>query len=327
MNMLRRTLSMLAVASLCACRGSDPQPLEFISGDAFEASGSILAGGGSSEFICYSRTNGFTTSLRLVRHRASASEQLEFLGDVEVPGGSYPGWKLFVGEAYAAVALGSSLMLVDLSSPSLVTSTLPFGANVLAIGGRWLLAGSDSNLILVDLSGEAPPSSFAGSSTVTSVMATQGSFLAFTTGGYVHVTPDLVSPIFKAVDHPVLRNFQAAFADGVEAVVAGRGATFGHSLVARIDLRSPDAPVVMRTIELAGEFAEFSWDGTSTSVLGIRNPPYTLSEGYVVREKDGAFSGLGIALPERFYGGDAFAAHAGHLFDLSNTGFGFYRIR
>ncbi len=330
--MLRPSVPALALLVLVACRGSDPQPLEFIQGDDFSGWNAVVAGGGSSDFVGYTRWDGLGNwDIRLLRHLASSPDELEFLGDVRLDlawNANSP--RLFVSDTFAAVCCGTGITLIDLTAPSLTRRTISAGVepDALAVNGRWLLTGSASTLTLVDLDGTSSPSSFATASPVTGMVSTAGSFLAFTKGGHVHVTPDATAPAFDEVDDMEVRNFQGAFADGTEAIVAGPAATLGRSRVVRLDLSSPGSPVVLRSHEVDGTFADFAWDGGSTSVVAVADERYMYGQGYVVREEGGTFRSFGIPLPPPSWGtGGSITAHADRLFALSNTGFGFYRIR
>ncbi len=138
----------------------------------------------------------------------------------------------------------------------------------------------------------------------------------------------MTTPVFTAVDHGVLRNFRGVYPDGAEAIVAGPSTTLGKSRVARLDLTSPAAPVVVRSDEIAAPFGFFAWDGETTSIVAAAGVGATpVHEGYVVHEEGGAFTSAGIPLPQHFGTANPIAAHADRLFALSDFGFGMYRIR
>ncbi len=330
--MPRFTPAALALLGLLACHGSDPQPLEFILGDDFYARGSLVAGGGSNELVAYTRSDGSgNTSVRVLRHDAERPDELELVGEVDL------GWgwgatvdHLAVSESVAAASGSGGITLIDLASPSLALSTLPMASppTALALSGRWLLTASGSQLTLVDLDDPASTASNVAASPVTAILSTQGTFLVFTGSGYVHVTPG-PTVTWRAVDDAVIRNFNGAFADGLEAVVAGPSLTLGRSRVVRLDLRSPGSPAVLRSHEVDGAFAGFAWDGGTTSVVAVGGGDAfsAVHEGYVVREQGGAFTSFGIPLPQWFGRGNGIAAHADHLFALSDANFGFYAIR
>jgi hypothetical protein len=323
-----RPILLVTMAALLGCPGSDPQPLLFKGGDTFNSGTCSIVGGGSSEFFAYSRDESGIRSVRYLRHRAEASDDLELVG--EIAGGTLP---LLVSDE-VAVGLGSDGMitLVDLTISPLSSTVVPVrlysAPDSLAILDRWLLLATERTLTLVDLV-TASQSRVDVGVPVTSVVAAAESFVAFTTSGYVHVTP-AAAPTFAVVSHPVIRSFARAFGAGPEAVVAGPADTVGRSRVVRLDLRSPGSlgPVVMRSHEVDGTFAGFAWDGGATSVVAIEGFYGVVHEGWVVRERDGAFTSSGTPLPAR-YGdyGPSIAAHSDRLFALGNDGFGFYGLR
>jgi hypothetical protein len=328
--MSRCSLAALALFALLACRASDPQPLEFILGDDFSATSAILAGGGSSGLVAYTRWDGSgNTSVRVVRYDAAAPEQLALLGEVDLGWGATVS-QLAVSEDVAAASGSQGITLIDLGSASLATSLVPLEAppTVMAMEGRWLLAASGSQLILVDLEEGAPVASLVGPSSFTAILASQGTFFAFDASGYVHVTPEPTVRWLR-VEDAAIRNFHGAFADGAEAVVAGPSLSLGRSRVVRLDLRSPASPVVLRSHEVEGTFAAFAWDGGDTAVIAVGGSDAfsAIREGFVVRESDGTFTSFGIPLPPRFGRANGIAAHADHLFALSDESFGLYAIR
>lgn len=326
---MSRSLAPLALAGLLACRGSDPQPLEFIVGDHFYASNASLAGGGSSGVVAYTRWDGTgRTTVRVIRHDAAAPDELELLGEVDF--GSASVARLAVSDDTVAVSGDGGVTLIELRDASLGTSLVSLAATptAVAVEGRWLLAASGDQLTLVDLDGGARVTSPAAPSPFTSVLASQGTFLAFTATGYVHVTPG-PTVAWRSVEDPVIRNFRGAFADGAEAMVAGPSLALGRSRVVRLDLSAPGSPVVLRSHELDGAFADFAWDGGETSLVAVGGGDafQPIHEGYVVREEGGTFASFGIPLPQRFGRGDGIAAHADRLFALSDENFGLYAIR
>ena len=329
-------LALLALLALPACDfldqlrdpQSEPQPIELVSADEFYGDGSVIAGGGQSPFVAYSRwdANTGTRSVRVLRHDAARPDSLELVGDFGT--GSDP--RLFVQEDVAVVCDGADMRLIEVASPALSSTAMAsptFGPpQALAVSGRWLVAASDSTLALLDLQTPTSVTSYAAPAAVTAVLATQGTFLAFTATGYVHVTPDPASPTFTAVSDPVLRNFRSAFPDGAEAMVAGPSLALGRSRVVRLDLADPAAPAVRRSHEVDGAFRFFAWDGASISVIATGGDGANVHEGYVVHEAREAFTSQGIPLPAWWRDGNPIAAHAGRLFALSSGGLGFYRI-
>jgi hypothetical protein len=320
-----RSFVAFTLFALLACRGSDPQPLVFLTGETFNAGDSIVVGGGSSGFVGYTRPG----TLRVLRYDPASPDQVALVTDLDLF--PFVGVRL-ISISGTVVVLGSAdhATLVDLTSPSLASKTVPLGMppEKLAVDGRWLLSAAGSTLTLTDLEQVSAPASAVVPSPVTALVPTQGSFLAFTISGYVHVTPDATAPRFDAVQDPVIRNFGYAFPDGAEAIVAGPAASTGRSRIVRLDLRSPGSPTVLRSHEVNTEFGFFAWDGASTSVFAVPGP-YNVAvvEGYVVREENGSFTSFGIPLPERFTPGNSIAAHADLLFALSNYNFGIYLIR
>jgi hypothetical protein len=323
--MSSRLFALIALFALVACRGSDPQPLVFLTGEQFNTVSSIVVGGGSSEFVGYTRP-GF---VRLLRYDQGSPGQVALVGDIDLWA---TGDVSVMAIAGTVAILGSSThaTLVDLTSPLLASKTVPLSMlpDALALDGRWLLTASGNTLTLTDIEQVSPPASAVVTSAVTALVATQGSFLAFTRSGYVHVTPDATAPTFDAVQNPIIRNFQSAFADGAEALVAGPAVSVGRSRVVRLDLRSPGAPAMIRSYEVNGDFGFFAWDGASTSVVAIAGGwGHTVTEGYVVREENGSFTSFGIPLPERSDTANPIAAHANLLFAVGQDGFGVYAIR
>jgi hypothetical protein len=330
---MRLSLAPLLVAALLACRGSDPQPLQFLGGDDFRVWDiePHLAGGGVSGVFAYTRpwsTDG--ALLRVLRHDPNAPDVLTHLGEVEFGAGT---GEVFASDAIIAVVRVGGVTLVDAADPALPMTDISLASppKLLAADARWVLAASGSTLTLVDRSAPSTRTTATAPAEVTCLLATQGSFLAFTANGYVHVVPGDV-PAFVATAHAAIRGFRAGFADGAEAMVAGPATTIGRSRVARLDLSNPAAPAVLRSHDVDGEFGSFAWDGGDTSVVGIvtHTDPYWeptvgIEEGWVVHEADGAFTSVGTPLPT-WQPLPAMAAHAGYLFALSGAGFGFYRL-
>jgi hypothetical protein len=328
---MKRLFAGAALAALAACQGSDPQPLELVFRDPFVAGVSRVSGGGASDLLAYTRYHGDGTyGVRLLRHDAASPDELQLLGDVEMPTD-----RLFVTGGFAVGCPGCEL--VDLTNPALPRSTVPVPLpqgvlpGALAIDGRWLLAASGTALQLVDLEG-GPGASFTTSTPVAAVIATQGRFLAFEASGYVHVVPDATAPTFSEVQSENLRGVAAAFADGAQAVVAGPSPNLGKSRVMRLDLSTPAAPTVVRSHEVPVEFGYFAWDGATLGIVAAASVAgQPMHQGYAVHEVDGAFTSAGIPLPQQFtlYDPTAIpiAAHAGRLFAADYYGFGMYRVK
>lgn len=330
-----RACAVLALIAFAACRGSDPQPLEFVWGD--DVWSRAIAGGGSSDVVAYSRYDMYTASLsvRFLRHDAARPDDLRLVGDVDVAG-----WELgclFVSGTVAVFCAGG-VTAVDLASGSLPTRTLPLSTSpqALAAQGRWLLAAAGNTLTLVDLEQPSPAAvaSAVASASVTAVLATNGLFFAFTTAGYVRVAPDAVAPVFAEVEDASIRNFRAAYPDGVQAIVAGPSAAVGRSRVARLEFVAPPtqgaplSPVLVSEHEVPAPFAAFAWDGGTTSIVAIASGGTfgEIHEGHVVHEGAGSFTSAGIPLPPYSGSGNPIAAHADRLFAIGSSGIGMYRI-
>lgn len=330
--MPRSTLTAVLLVALSACQGSDPQPLQLVFRDRFHDGPGVVAGGGASEFVGYFRPNGvgFGMDLRLVRHRAANPDQLEVVGELPTSDVSTSPMLALSGPR-AVWWLGSTATLVDLADPGLATTTIALalsGPTSMAVGGHWLLAADGRQLELVDLNSPGTPASFQAPAAVTSLLATQDLFLAFTTSGYVLVTPAGATPTFQAFDDAIIRNFQSAFADGTDAMVSGPGLAFSSSRVVRLDLTVPAAPVIVRSIEVPREYAGFAWDGAGTSVVGVLVDSFgPVLEGYLVHEQADGFSARGIPFPSTRAIGTSFAAHADRLIVQDSEGLGLYRFQ
>lgn len=328
-----RRFLLVVVLILGACRGSDPYPFELIRSESFYSPPwPLLAGGGPSDVIGYTYWNGYgSTILQLARHDPGDPDALIDLGTV-----TYPGTLgcLAISGTRAVLGCGSTVTVVDFSGsgPAVASITLGLAADHVVAEGRWLLAAAGEMLELVDL--DQPTSHFAytASAPVTSILPAQGDFLSFTSAGYVHVAPDAMGPAFTETLDATLRSFEAGFTDGLEAVVAGPSAAVGQSRIARLDLSSLAAPVLLRSAQFAGTYGAFAWDGAGTSILEILGSAGTgIYEGYLIRERDDGFTGTGVPIPNWWPGIPTHvAARAGHLFimnDAAGTQLSIYRIR
>lgn len=339
---MRARLALLPLLALSACEflgqlrdpESDPQPVELVAADAFSnAHLSMIAGGGASPFVAYTRwdSNESKSLVRLARHDAAHPDELEILADVSAGDVA----AVFVQGDVAVLWGHPDITVVDLASPELASRTVAtpvFGSGssgsspLVAVSGRWLLVSLGDEIALRDLEAPTFSADFTAGSPVTAALSTQDCFLAFTTTGYVHVTPDPLAPTFTTVTDPILRNFKAAFADGAEAIVAGPSLALGKSRVVRLDLASPSAPAVLRSHEVTVPYSFFAWDGGTTSVLATGSGDDSVLEGYVVHEVGDTFTSAGIPLPMWSGGKNPLAAHGGRLFALGYGGFGVYRI-
>lgn len=321
------------LAALAACAGSDAQPLELVALDRFGDQASLVAGGGASSIIGYTGAGaGGLPTLRLARHDAATPDRTVFLGDVSfAAGGSIT--RLAVGDEAAALTVGGSVRIVDLTVPSLPVEDLPAlgDASELAVAGRWVLSAAEGGLALVSRDAPSSPVRYRPDGVPTALLAVRGAFLAFTTTGYVAIDPAAVTT-FVEVNDPVLANVRDAFADGAGAVVAGPAATIGRARILRLDLEHLVAPAVVRSHELSGGHVALAWDGASTSIVALHGAgdgpdPRSFHEGAVVREGTGAFADEGVPLTFWSQTRQPLAAHAGRLFAPQARGLAFLRIR
>jgi hypothetical protein len=268
-----------------------------------------------------------------VRHDAASPDRTTLLGDVSFSGGGSI-TRLAVTDQSAAVNVNGVVRVVDLSGPSLSIEALPAlgDADALALAGRWVLAAAGNDLVVVSRDAPDATTTYSAAATPTALLATQGSFLAFTATGYVAVDPTSATTIFREVSDPALANVRDAQAGGATAVVAGPSSTFGRSRVLRLDLTDPAAPAIVRGHEVPGTYVTFAWDGTSTSVVAVHGDgdgadPLRFHEGYVVREGADGFSDAGVPLTFWSESGEPLAAHADRLFAVEARGLLFLRIR
>jgi hypothetical protein len=323
-----------AIAALAACRGSDPQPLELLALDPFGDQGSLVAGGGAASVIGYtSASRSFPPTLRLVRHDGASPDRTSYVGDVRFSAaGGFT--RIAVGDEAAAVTVGGVVRVVDVSLPSLPVQPLPAlgDATDLAVAGRWVLAASGGDLVLVARDAPAAATRFTPAGAPRALLgAAGGVFLAFTTTGYVAIDPGGAAT-FSEVSDPALAGIEAVYLDGAGAVAAGPATTLGRSRLLRLDLTNPAAPVVVRSQELPGAYVAFAWDGGSTSVLAVHGDgddadPMSFHEGWRVREGADGFHAEGIPLTFWSRSPQPVAAHAGRLFAVEARGLLFLGVR
>jgi len=324
---------LLLLAALAGCQGSDPQPLEPVSLDRFAGQDSLVDGGGASSVVGFTSPSGsFLPTVRLVRHEAASPERLQLLGDVSFAGVRIT--RLRVTDEAAALVVDGGVRVVDLSAPSLPVEgiAVPGPAVDLAVSGRWVAVAIDHGLVLVHRDEPSVTHPFATTSTPSALLATGGSFLAFTTTGYVVADTSGAAPTFQEVSDPVLGNLRAAAASGSTALVAGPGASPDRSRVLRLDLTSPSMPLVVHGQEVPGAFVAFASDGDDLSVIAIHgdgdtSEPTAFHQGYLLRESSSGFQYAGLPLPFWSLGDQPLAAHAGHLFAVEAVGLGLLRIR
>jgi hypothetical protein len=325
---------LLLLAALSGCQGSDHQPLEPVSLDRFAGQDSLVAGGGAASALGYTSPSGsFLPTLRLVRHDAASGEAAQPLGDVTFAGDGRI-TRLRVTDEAAALVVDGAVRVVDLSDPALSVEGLsvPGAAVDLAVSGRWVAVAIDHGLVLVHRDEPSTPHPFTTTSTPSALLTTGGSFLAFTTTGYVVADTSGVAPTFQEVSDPVLGNLRAAAASGSTALVAGPASSPDRSRVLRLDLTSPAAPVVVHGQEVPGAFVAFASDGDATSVVAIHGEgdtaePTAFHQGYLLRESSSGFQVAGLPLPFWSLCDQPLAAHAGHLFAVEAVGLGLLRIR
>lgn len=317
-----------ALALLTACAGSDRQPLEPVLKDEFYSEGATIAGGPTG-VVAYTRYDGTgQVRLRILRHDAAAPDVVEVAGEIDLGFLGQVGC-LAVTTTDVVACRGQQVTLFGLEANALSPRTvaLPIAPAVVAAEGRWLLAAKASSLVLADLE-TGTTHTFDSVTPVTAVVAAGGEFLAFTGGGYVHVRPDAVSPVFTSAGDAVLRNLRWAWSDGAVAVAAGPAPTLGWSIVLRLDVSRPATPVIVAALQVPLEFRAFGWDGGAMSVVaGGDDGSSGIKQGYVVREQPGGLQGAGIPLPLYFGGGNPIAAHGDRLFALGRDGLGVYRVQ
>lgn len=325
--------SLVAALGLLACQGSDPQPLELVSLDRFGGAGSLVDGGGASSVVGFTSGGSGPPTVRLLRHDAADPDGVTLLGDVSLAMNGLV-TRLRVTDEAAALIVGGVVWVVDPSDPSLAAAQVPAPASAadLAVRGRWVAVAVSRALFLVHR--DAPDTTYVwtASSTPTALLATPGGFLAFTTTGYLVADLSGATPAFQEVSDPVLRNFRGGFADGPGAVVAGPGSAPDRTRVVRLDLGDPSAPVVVRSLEVAGAYVALAWGGGATSVIATRGPgddarPEAFHEGYLVREAADGFHASGLPLAFWSQSRQPLAAHADRLFAVEAGGLAHLRLR
>lgn len=335
MNRRPSPLALLASAVLAAgCLKSDPQALQLLEHDDYQAwPWATTGGGGATDLVAYSRESyDGNVEIRVLRHDAAQPDRLESLGEVNLGTAAAPSSIVVSGTTVLAL-LGPTVIVVEAGAGPLATSTLSLypEPNLVTADDRWLLAASGSTLTLIDRTSPTSRASLDAPADVTALLPTGGSFLAFTTAGFVHVTPALPTPGAVAVADANVRGFRSVYGAGVEALAAGP-ATKLASRIARLDLSDPAAPAVRWIAEVPGAFYAFAWDGEDTAVLALEEtePGSTapwVYEAWVLRERNGGpVPPFGIPLPGWRPGTPNLAAHAGDLFVVGGPGFGHYRL-
>lgn len=333
---LSRLIPLVTLLALAGCDGSDTDRLERVQTVSMNQP-LVLGGGGQTEYFGVIDAGGEADGLPGVRfywHNYLEAEPIQKMETLSMTVSTAS--DAYLGGTGAVFAVGGSILLArwypiafeGWLSPSMI------GVERAVRRGSVVLTSDGASIQLVFLTSDGPVKvgEYTAMQPVTGLLADPQYFLAFTAGGYIFVEPNentALPPAFTEVADPVLRRFRRCYpSDSAhQAVCAGPSIYEGRSRVARLDLSNPEAPSILKVVELDGEYGAFAWDGFETSVVETRGEPGAgLYQGYRLHEDESGFAAAPISLPQWFGSEAHLAAHQGMLFALEPGGAGVYVI-